>query len=230
MVYRSVVYFWHKKSMEKHGQKQTGNKILHNIKERYIAFFLSFVFVFIFTLVVLTVLDAVPTPRVAEVETTNGQPDVEQPVRLAEDPIRIKVSAIDLDDKVLNPTNADNAVLDAALLKGTVRYPGSARLGEIGNVLIFGHSSYLSTVLNQNYKAFNDIQKLKTGEIITVYSGTTAYEYEVSAVKYVKAEEGVIDLSKVGKRLTLVTCNSFASKSDRFVVEANFVKSYSVRS
>lgn len=149
---------------------------------------------------------------------------------LAEEPVRVVASSIKLDNNVGNPASSDIHVLDAALMKSAVHYPGSAMLNEDGNVLLFGHSSYLRTTLNPAYKEFNDIQKLKTGEIVTVYSATTAYEYRVTSVKYVKVDNGVIDLSKNGtRRLTLVTCNSFADKGDRFVVEAEFVQSYSLR-
>jgi sortase (surface protein transpeptidase) len=49
-------------------------------------------------------------------------------------------------------------------------------------------------------------------------------------VQFAKAENFVIDLSGTGRKLTLVTCNSFATKSDRFVIEAEFVTSYPIAS
>lgn len=209
----------------------TGAKkgILGQIKERNISFLFSFIFVFVFTLVILTALGAVPVPRLAQIGnlggsvTGNNEGNVTQ--TLVESPVRVTASAIKLDEKISNPDSSDIAVLDKALLKSAVRYPGSAYLNEEGNVLLFGHSSYLRTVLNPAYTEFNGIQKLKTGDIVTVYSQTSAYDYRVTSVKLAKADEFVIDLSKVGRKLTLVTCNSFATKSDRFVVEAEFVSS-----
>lgn len=208
--------------------QSTGSKtILVGFKGRKLAFSLTFLGIFFVTFGMLSVIGAVPevstqsdAPRVAGVDTSVAQ-------TLAEEPVRVVATSVNLDDKIANPTSADIATLDRALLKSSVRYPGSALLGEEGNVLLFGHSSYLRTTLNPAYKAFNDIQKLKTGETVTVYSATTAYEYRVTSVKFVKVDDGVIDLSQNGtRRLTLVTCNSFADKSDRFVVEAEFVGSY----
>ena len=37
-----------------------------------------------------------------------------------------------------------------------------------------------------------------------------------------------INLEVTGRVLTLVTCNSFAAKTDRFVVTADFVESHSI--
>ena len=110
-----------------------------------------------------------------------------------------------------------------------MRYPTSARLGETGNVVIFGHSSYLPVVGNQAYKAFNGIQKLVAGDTITVYSSGTAYTYQVRDVaKESAASDAGIDLAVTGRVLTLATCDSFGAKSDRFIVTADFVESHSV--
>jgi LPXTG-site transpeptidase (sortase) family protein len=221
--------------------EQTPKKgIFAEIQERHIPFLFAFIGIFIFTLAILSWLGATPVPRAlvedtagADVGTVGGNQQTGQargqqgPI---EQPVRIVARTISLDDKVTNPISSDLKVLDEALLSSVVRYPGSAYLGEEGNVVIFGHSSYLRVVRNQSYKAFNDIQKLKTGETITVYSGTTVYEYRVTSVQFAKAENFVIDLSGTGRKLTLVTCNSFATKSDRFVIEAEFVTSYPIAS
>jgi LPXTG-site transpeptidase (sortase) family protein len=218
-----------------HQPKKKG--MFAQIKERIVPFLFAFLGIFIFTLAILSWLGATPVPYSSvedpsTVTNGDGQTAADQTAQNnvqhgpIEAPVRIVAKTVSLDDRVTNPTSSDIQALDEALLSSVVRYPGSAYLGEEGNVVIFGHSSYLRVVHNQSYKAFNDIQKLKTGETITVYSGTTASDYRVTAVKFAKADNFVIDLTGAGRHLTLVTCNSFASKSDRFVVEAEFVTSY----
>ena len=128
----------------------------------------------------------------------------------------------------MNPTITTVAVLDKELLKGAVRYPTSAKLGEDGNVVLFGHSSYLPVVGNQAYKTFNEIQKLAVGDSITVYSSDTAYTYRVRSTTKEQASDRYIELSITGRVLTLVTCSSFGAKEDRFVVTADFVESHTV--
>jgi len=161
--------------------------------------------------------------------------EIEQPVSLPE---RIVISAISMDLSVQNPATKDIDALTEVLKNGPARYVDSAKLGEKGNMLVFGHSSQLPVVKNQMYKAFNNISKLKSGDTITVYggpsprqsglqprdSGWEAYVYSVVSVREGDADEDVIDLSRAkGTRLTLVTCNTLGEKSARWIVEAEFI-------
>jgi LPXTG-site transpeptidase (sortase) family protein len=143
-------------------------------------------------------------------------------------PTKLSIPELDREMKVANPATTDVATLDAALLDGAVRYPTSAKLGEDGNVVIFGHSSYLPIVHNEAFKAFNDIQTLKPGDRIEVDADGVRYVYAVERVYTARASEDVIPLTTVGRTLTLVTCDSFASKEDRFVVTAKLVERYLV--
>lgn len=197
---------------------------------RPVAFLIAFISVFVVTLGILSAFGIIPVPRAQDIAASLSE---ESPasasstvVHLAEYPVKIHAPDIGLNQVITTPKSTDAKVLDDAVLKTAVHYPGSGLLGEEGNVLLFGHSSYLPTVLNPAYKAFNGIQNLKTGQKIMISSGTAIYTYRVTSVRFAKAtDDDVIDLSKVGKKLTLVTCNSFKTKSDRFVVEAEFVES-----
>ncbi len=150
------------------------------------------------------------------------------PVAVSELPTKIEIPAINLVATIQNPTTTNIESLDELLLKGSVRYPTSAKLGEAGNVVLFGHSSYLPVVLNQAYKTFNGIQKLVVGDLVTVSSNGTAYTYVVRSVTKESADSAGILLSVSGRVLTLATCDSFGTKSDRFVVTADFVESHSI--
>jgi len=191
-----------------------------------------FIVVFGASVSLLSSLDLLPNPPsatapvVAQVTTTAV---VAPEPLLPEAPVKIAIEKIGLDVSVSNPTTTDIEVLDRELLSGAVRYPTSAKLGETGNVVLFGHSSYLPIVKNKAYKAFNDIQKLSRGDTVTVYSGATAYTYAVRAVEKESAVSNAgIPLDVSGRVLTLATCDSFGAKTDRFVVIADFVESYPV--
>ena len=192
------------------------------------SFLTVFAFAFCASAVMLAWLDLLPNPPRASgdanisVATTTDALGSE----IVEDPVRIEIPSMKRSVSVLNPDSTDIEMLDAALLKGAVRYPTSAQLGEEGNVVLFGHSSYLPLVNNQAMKSFNDIQKLKVGEEIRVYGEAAVYVYHVRSVERQSAETGAIALSPSGKVLTLATCNSFGAKEDRFVVTADFVESY----
>ena len=139
-------------------------------------------------------------------------------------PERIAISAIGLDLPVQNPSTRDIETLDEYLKEGPVRYVDSARLGEKGNVLIFAHTSHLPVVKNQMYKAFNRIPELKAGDVISIEGDGRKYIYTVLSVRQADAEEATISLATtLGKRLTLVTCDTLTSKTSRFILEADFV-------
>ena len=194
--------------------------------KQFIMFGLTFVALFALTYAFMAAVDALPEPITQN--TNMGTSDVPRTsdVQVAELPVRVAAKSIGLDNTVLNPESTGVAELDAALLKGTVRYPTSALLGVDGTTLIFGHSSYLPIVRNKNYKAFNGIQKLKAGDTVSVYSSTREYRYVVVGVRLANADEDVVELPSNGKYLALLTCDSFGTKSDRFVVTADFVGAY----
>ena len=145
------------------------------------------------------------------------------------EPTNLRIPKINTDIDILNPVSEEAQVLDAALLRGAVRYPTSGILSDGKTIFLFGHSSYLPIVHNQNFKAFNEIQKLAPGDSVFLSDGATEYEYKVTEVNKTKAEDAVITIKNDGG-LVLSTCNSFASKDDRFVVYTAFVKSYSLGS
>lgn len=134
-----------------------------------------------------------------------------------------------LDDRkvrVLNPESSSVEALDAALLSGVIRHPDSADFAEKGTIFLLGHSSYLPNVMNKNFQAFNGIQKLKWGDTIRLRSSDTEYVYTVDRVYEAKASSAEVPLQYDIAKLVLATCNTFASKDDRFVVEATLVDSY----
>ncbi len=191
-----------------------------------IGFLVTFVFLFALTVGFLSVVDALPEPiggndeQVPPRETPAFVVHSDALPQSGELPVRVAAKDIGMDVSVLNTQSASIAALDADLLKGAVRHPASAELGVDGTVLLLGHSSYLPIVRNQNYKAFNSIQKFKEGESISVYSATREYRYQVTGVRLADAEEDVIDLPTNGQYLVLVTCNTLAAKTARYVVTA----------
>lgn len=199
--------------------------VINEIAARPKAFAFTFLVLFLVTVAFMASVDALPEPLALQVVSEGTQSQTGE----AEAPVRVKAGAIGLDVKIENPTSADVAVLDDSLLRGAVRYPTSAMLGVNGTVLLFGHSSYLPVVYNQAYKAFNKIQDLKTGELISVYSGSHEYRYKVTGVRLADAADDVVELSSSGKYLTLVTCDSFGRKTSRFVVTAEYVGAYNLQ-
>ncbi len=209
---------------------QTAAKLVSASKQAYSqkwAFLGLFVFVLFITVSVAAVLDVLPNAPKTIAEETSAP--IITPVVTAgsvpELPTKIEIPTINLSQKISNPETTNVEALDHALLTGTVRYPTSSKLGVEGNVIIFGHSSYLPIVNNPSFKAFNGIQKLKEGDRITVTGSTQVFTYRVDTVeKKSAAAYDAIPLSVTGSKLTLATCDSFGTKSDRFVVTATLVE------
>jgi LPXTG-site transpeptidase (sortase) family protein len=199
---------------------------LQEIQEHSVGFALVFLLLFGVTFGFLAFVGATPDgpTSVPLVTTATTTPTAQAPAPSPKEaPMRIVAQKINLDVSVVNPTSADIDALDAALTKGAVRYPTSGLLGEKGTVLLFGHSSYLPVVYHQYYKTFDDIQKLKPGDVVSVYSKTTEYRYSVTGVYMADANTDSVELKNDGQYLTLVTCDSFSTKSNRFIVTARLL-------
>jgi len=205
--------------------------ILGSTLGQKIRFFVWFFVIFTITYGILFALDWLPeAPAEASAHTTVTEfveqtPLVEEVVMplKTEFPRAIHIPSLNRTVAIYNTPSSEVADLDADLLKGVVRHPDSAKLGEEGNVFILGHSSYLPTVFNKNFQAFNGLQNLVWGDTIVVKSDTQEYVYQVKKVYKAKASALTIPVTVEGKRLTLATCNSFGSVDDRHIVEAELV-------
>lgn len=218
---------------------------LNQIYAQKTRFFVVFFVIFMLTYGALVVIDFIPEKPEMDAEK-EVVADASQPILASEVmppantdaieqvdtsvsyPVRIFIDSLERDATVLNPKSSTIADLDTALLEGVVRHPDSALLGEDGTVFLFGHSSYLPKVYNKNFQAFNGLQKLSWGDTIRVQSDDVEYIYAVQKVYKTKAENTTVSLQYGSPMLTLVTCNSFGSKDDRFVVEAKLVKTKAI--
>lgn len=211
-------------------------RILYTIGRNKWQFLVVFLIVFTLSLLALARFDLLPEKNsenklsTITVASAHGAfPNLEEKVE-PEMPLRIVAKSVGVNAPVLNPNTTTISGLDQSLLNGAVRYPTSAKLAEDGNVVIFGHSSYLPVVQNEYFKAFNGLQNLKAGEIIEVYGENHVYRYAVDRVYEADATDTRIDLATEGKKLTLSTCNSFGNLDDRYMVEATFVGSTQISS
>jgi LPXTG-site transpeptidase (sortase) family protein len=191
-------------------------------------FVLAFV-VFGATVMVLSSFDLLPDNSLSGTTTPTLSDSQKQAEAVGAQvlPEKIEIPKLKLTATVANPTTTNADVLDQDLLYGAVRYPTSGTLGSEGqNVVLFGHSSYLPVVHNQAYKTFDGIQTLAKGDQILVTGAGKTYVYEVETVAQANAQTDGVPLTVSGNKLTLVTCDSFKTKSDRFVVIAHLVESY----
>ena len=218
-----------------------------NKKPPLAVFVAATIVIFFLTLSAADSIDFVPdyidgttpvSPAVSIAQDTQIDTTVSSPVSLsnvsdssatstAQPPTRLVIPSIDLDLKIQNPATQDVDALDALLINGPARYSGSVKLGVVGTMIIFAHSSHLPIVHNKMFQAFNRIPELAAGDSVIVESGSKKYLYSVVDVKKADATDTRIDMSvSQGTRLVLVTCDTLTGKSARYVLEANLIGSY----
>lgn len=102
-------------------------------------------------------------------------------------------------------------------------HKNSARLGEGGNVVMSGHNNILGSV-------FRELDQLKRGDEITVWSGSQSFAYKVDKVMIVPEKYATIEQRKenakwIGSfaddRLTLVSCWPRDDNTHRIIVVAH---------
>lgn len=207
-------------------------------------FLVVFLIVFFLSFCVLLALDVVPDANFA-IASPAPQVVVDAPTpsplspnvadaftsSTGENPVKVDIPSLKISAPISNPDTTNIQKLDDLLLSGAVRYPTSGLLGKNGNVVLFGHSAeYYPIVNNPWYKTFDNIEKLKQGDLIIVSSSDRAYTYAVDTVAEMNATEDAIPLQVEGQKLTLSTCDTFGKKSDRHVVTATLVESHSIGS
>lgn len=107
------------------------------------------------------------------------------------------------------------------LLSGLVHLPGSALLGEKGNVFISGHSALPLLADGKNYQAvFSNLNKLKKVDKILVSVEGLKFEYQVMGIKIVDPQDLSVILppDKQGRYISLMTCVPPGLNTKRLIV------------
>lgn len=179
--------------------------------------------VFFFLFSVLNIIGFVPEPK-EEIESVIKIVSANEVKNNS--PSRIIIDSIGVDTIIVSPSSRDISVLDDALKNGVVHYPGSGEIASSETMFLFGHSSGLPVIHNEMYKVFNHLSELESGNTIRIQGEGTENVYRVTSVELVDAGKALVDLSGNNRELIISTCNSFGAKSERFVVHADYVGSY----
>lgn len=113
------------------------------------------------------------------------------------------------------------------LSKSLIQYPGTARPGQIGNAVVFGHSVLPVFFNPKNYLSiFSTIPKLDLEDEIIVNSGNVKYNYRVVSMFEVEPDNlDILDQRVNDSYLSLVTCvpPGHPLKPRRLVVKAKLI-------
>lgn len=122
----------------------------------------------------------------------------------------------------LNVDGSNETKYFKVLEKGVAHLQNTAKPGEKGNVVIFGHSSQNIGVTGKYGEIFIKLNDLEKGDEIKIFNNLARqeYSYKVSSKKIVQPEEvSVTDPTKFDQ-LTLITCWPIGSDQKRLVIFA----------
>lgn len=103
-----------------------------------------------------------------------------------------------------------------------MRYPGTARPGEVGNAFIFGHSSNYPWVKSDYNDIFALLDNLELGDEIIIFYNQKKYVYKV--VDHATVKPGDVQAlesrDQTKKELSLMTCWPVGTTLERLIVFA----------
>ena len=120
-------------------------------------------------------------------------------------PVRIRIPALGIDAPVVEGDGWEQ------LKKGVGHHIGSANPGQRGNMVLSGHNDIYGEV-------FRDLNRLKPGDIVVVYTHDKAYTYVITE-KHIVEPTDVQWLAPTQRpTLTLVSCYPYMVDNKRIVV------------
>lgn len=111
----------------------------------------------------------------------------------------------------------------AHLEEGVVHVQGSAEPGQIGNVVIFGHSSDYPWSPGNYRNIFALLDNVTTGDQIAFYFKDQEFIYQITSTHVVAPTDLDVIQKSDTPTLTLVTCYPVGTASKRLVVDATLV-------
>lgn len=136
------------------------------------------------------------------------------------------IPLIDVDHDIGTSYDQMHETFMEELKKGVVRYPGTARPGEVGNAFIFGHSSNYPWIESQYNEVFALLDTLKKDDDIIVYYGQKKYIYKVTDHAIVKPGDTKVlstrDPNK--KEISLMTCWPIGTALERYIIFGELVE------
>lgn len=119
--------------------------------------------------------------------------------------VRIQIPAIKVDAPVVQGDGWEQ------LKKGVGQHPGSADPGEVGNVILSAHNDIFGEI-------FRDLDKLKTGDRIILFTSQRSYTYVITSIKIVEPTDVEVMASSSNPTVTLISCYPYLVDKQRIVV------------
>jgi len=126
--------------------------------------------------------------------------------------IRIQIPAIGIDASIVQGTGWEQ------LVKGVGQYSGTAAPGQNGNMVLAAHNDIYG-------EWFKDLDQLKKGDQIIVYSNQSAFTYIVMGWEIVEPSQVEVMNPTADATATLISCYPYLIDTHRIVVKTRLVES-----
>ncbi len=138
---------------------------------------------------------------------TEAIPSVPEPTSGPEQAIRIQIPAINVDAPVVQGDGWEQ------LKKGVAQHLGSADPGQKGNLVLSAHNDVYGQI-------FRDLDRLKNGDTIVVYTASRQYSYVVTGTRIVEPTQVDAMDPTESPTVTLVSCYPYLVDNQRIIVTA----------
>ncbi|MPM69608.1 hypothetical protein SDC9_116556 [bioreactor metagenome] len=125
--------------------------------------------------------------------------------------IRLQIPAIKVDAPVVQGDGWDQ------LKKGIGQHAGTADPGQTGNLVLSAHNDVFGEI-------FRDLDQLKKGDSIVVYTAARAYTYIVTDTQVVEPTRVDLMAATPDATITLISCYPYRVDNQRIVVSAELQK------
>lgn len=126
--------------------------------------------------------------------------------------IRIQIPPIHVDAPIVQGDNWEQ------LKKGVGQHIGSANPGEKNNMVLTGHDDVFGEI-------FRDLEKLRPGDQVILYTSQHSYIYIVTGSKIVEKNQVEVMAPSQKAIVTLITCYPYMVDNKRIVVTAELLQS-----
>jgi sortase A len=122
-----------------------------------------------------------------------------------EQAIRIQIPAINVDAPIVQGDGWEQ------LKKGVGQHIGTANPGEVGNLVLSAHNDIFGEI-------FRDLDRLKPGDLVIVYTNQRSYTYIVVDTKIVEPTQVEVMEPTIQPTTTLISCYPYLKDNKRIVV------------
>ncbi len=167
---------------------------------------------------------ATPTVQLAQAQT-QAQPVVK--TNFTDKQSTLEIPKISVSVPIIFSSSTKISALEKDLSSGVVYYPGSVYPGQIGQIVILGHSAPPGWPDRERIGVFSNIDNLTVGDSILIDLNNKQYTYIVKQKTIIKrgAEVPVDSASAQNNVLTLISCWPPGKDYQRITIQAELQNS-----